>query len=55
MKKQFEKKNEKKNVEFFFDSFLIFKSPAFGKENVQFPDSPDFENLPDLQTGRDVR
>ena len=39
--------------------FLIFsssfKSPASGKENVRFPDSPDFENLPDFRTGRDVR
>ena len=25
------------------------------KENVQFPDSPNFENLPDLRTRRDVR
>ena len=32
-----------------------FKSPASGKENVRFPDSPDFENSPDFRTGRDVR
>ena len=32
-----------------------FKSPASGKENVQFPDSPDNENLPDFRTGRDIR
>ena len=25
------------------------------KENVGFPDSPDFENLPDFRTGHDVR
>ena len=30
-------------------------SPAPGKENVWFQDSPDFENLPDFRTGRDVR
>ena len=33
-------------------NYNIFESPASGKENVQFPDSPDFENLPDLRTGR---
>ena len=26
-----------------------------GKENVRFPDSPDFQNLPEFHTGRDVR
>ena len=35
--------------------FRSFKSPASGKENVRFPDSPDFENSPDFRTGRDVR
>ena len=35
--------------------FLSVKSPASGKENVWFPDSLDFENLPDLRTGHDVR
>ena len=25
---------------------------ASGKENVRFPDSPDFENLPDFRTKR---
>ena len=35
--------------------FKSFKSPASGKENVRFPDSPDFETFPDFQTGRDVR
>ena len=35
--------------------FSSVKSPASGKENVRFPDSPDFENLPDFRTGRDVR
>ena len=34
--------------------FKSFKSPASGKENVRFPDSPDFEKLPDFQTRRDV-
>ena len=33
----------------------MFKSPTSGKENVQFQDSPDFDNLPDFRTGRDVR
>ena len=36
----------------FFTYFL--KCWMFGKENVQFPDSWDFENLPDFQTWRDV-
>ena len=34
--------------------FKSFKSPASGKENVLFPDSPYFENFPDFRTGRDV-
>ena len=51
MKKKFEKKIEKKIDDF----FSIFKSPASRKENVRFPASPDFENLPDFRTGRDVR
>ena len=38
---------QKKNI-------IIFKSPAFGKEKVQFPDSLDFEKFPDFRTGRDV-
>ena len=33
------------------DFFSIFKSPASGKENVRFPDSPDFENLLDVMSG----
>ena len=50
----------KKNLKFFFwknflDFFSISKSPASGKENVRFPDSPDFENLLDFQTGRDIQ
>jgi hypothetical protein len=32
--------------------FKSVKSPASGRENVRFPDSPDFENLPDFRTGR---
>ena len=35
--------------------FSIFKSPVSGKENIWFPDCPDFEHLPDFQTGGDVR
>ena len=42
-------------LDFFFLIFRSFKSPASGKENVRFPDSPDFENLPDFRTGLDVR
>jgi hypothetical protein len=42
------KVNNKKKIDF-------VKSPASGKENVRFPNSPDFENLPDFQTGLDVR
>ena len=39
----------------FSSIFKRVKSPASGKENVRFPDSPDFENLLDFRTGRDVR
>ena len=53
---------KKKKIEKIFDNFFFLsstfksvKSPASGKENVRFPDSPDFENLPDIRTGRDVR
>ena len=52
----FKKKKLKKKIEvLFFIFFPILKSPASGKENVRFPDSPDFDNLPDFRTGRDVR
>jgi hypothetical protein len=57
-KKILKKKNLKKNLTIFFflsSTFKSGKSPASGKENVRFPDSPDFENLPDFRTGRDVR
>ena len=57
-KKQIWKKNLKKKFKKKFDFFSIFKkvySPASGKENFRFPDSPDFENSPDFLTGRDVR
>ena len=54
-KKEFEKKFEIFFEIFFFLIFRSFKSPASGKENVRFPDSPDFENSPDFRTGRDVR
>ena len=58
-----DKKNlEKNKLKFFFDFFLFFSStfksvisPASGNENVRFPDSLDFENLPNFRTGRDVR
>ena len=50
MDQKTDKKIEKKCV--FFE---IVKSTASGKENVQFPDSPDFENFPDFQTRHDVR
>jgi hypothetical protein len=54
------KKKKLKNVLtilFFFlsSTFKSVKSPVSGKENVQFPDSPDFENLPDFRNGHDVR
>ena len=39
----------------FFSICKSFKSPAYGKENVRFLHSPDFENLPDFQIGCDVR
>ena len=38
----------------FISIFESVKSPACGKENVQFLDSQDFENLPNFWTGRDV-
>ena len=48
-----------KNCEAFFFIFSSIcksvKSPASGKENVRFPDSPDFENFPDFLTRRDIR
>ena len=37
-------------LDFFFLIFRSFKSPASGKENVRFLDSPDFENSPDFRT-----
>ena len=35
--------------------FLSVKSPTSGKENVRFPNSPDFEKVLDFRTGDDVR
>ena len=57
------KKKSKKNLEFkiqnleffFFSTFKSVKSPVSGKENVLFPDSPDFENYLNVRTGRDVQ
>ena len=43
--KEILKKKRKKSV----------KSLASGKENVWFPDSLDFENLPDFRTEHDVQ
>ena len=50
LKVLFEKVNKnkkKKEIEFFFLIFFLilksFKIPAYGKENVQFPDSLDFD------------
>ena len=51
---QQQQKKWKKKYEI-FEIFSIFKSPASRKENVRFPDSPDFDNLPDFRTGLDVR
>ena len=42
-------------LNFFFFFFFFFKCMASRKEIVQLPDSPDFKNLPDFRTGRDVR
>ena len=39
----------------FLDFFSIFKSPASGKENDRFLNNPDFDNLPDFRTERNVR
>jgi hypothetical protein len=39
-------------------TFTSVKSPASGKENVQFRDSPEFEKfagLPDVMSGRALR
>ena len=58
LKKKKLKKIEKKKFVFFKKfsfTFKSVKSPAFWKENVRLPDSPDFENLPNFRTGRDVR
>ena len=38
----------------FFSVFKSVKSPASVKENVWFPDSPDFKSLPDF-TRSDVQ
>ena len=38
----------------FFSILKSVKILASGKEKARFPDSPDFENLLDFQTGRDV-
>ena len=59
-KKKFEKKKIERFEEIFFLLFFSYtfksvKSPASGKENIRFPDSPDFENMLDFRTGRDVR
>jgi hypothetical protein len=54
LKKIFWKKKFMK-ILIFFSIFHSVKSPVSGKENVRFPDSPDFENSPDFRTGRDVR
>ena len=54
MKKKL-KKILKNIFDFFLNFFLsIFKSPSSRKETVWFPDSPNYENLPDFWTGRDV-
>ena len=45
-------KKQDKQIDFKFSTYYIVQS---GKENVRFPDSPDFQNLPDFRTGRDVR
>ena len=44
--------NLKGNI--FFSIFNSVKSLAPGKENVRFPDSPDFVNFLDFLTGCDV-
>ena len=46
--KEIEKTNEK-------SIFKSVKSPVSGKKNVQFADSPDFENFLHFCTGRDVQ
>ena len=55
----FENKQKKINLEkkkmIFFSIFESLKSPLSEKEKVRFPDGPDFENLLDFRTGRDVR
>ena len=49
------KKKIEKTIGFFIFIFNCVKSLPSGKNNVLFPDSPDFENFPDFRTGRNVR
>ena len=56
--KKFEKKMKKKKkivVVVVLSIFISVRSPVSGKENVRFPDSQDFEKIPDLWNGHDVR
>ena len=53
-----QKKMEKKIKTFFFIVFSVFKSIkslAYGKENLWFLDSPDFEKNHDFLRGRDFK
>ena len=52
-KKKLKKNFEKKTLDIFL--LLIVLKKASRKENLQFLDSPDFENLPDFRTERHVR
>jgi hypothetical protein len=52
----FKKVNKQKRIEKKLKIWLLsLKTPAFGKENVWFPNSPNFEKFPDFRIGRDVR
>ena len=45
----------KKKLGIFSSIFKSVKSPVSSNEIVQFPDSPDFEILPDFWSRRDVQ
>ena len=53
-KKIFEKRKKKKSG-IILEVFGSFRSPTSRKENIQFPNSPDFDNFPDFLTKRIVR
>ena len=55
LRKKIREKLENNFFGIFFSISKSVKSPMSGKENVQFQDSPNFENLPDFRTRHDVQ